>query len=274
MRISNVIKEIEERFKQFDIGVYEAKLLISRYFDVSIGMLYTIDISESDYKNIMSIVSRRINREPLDIIFGKTCFYGRDFIVTSDVLSPRLDSEVLIDVCKDFIKSGDKVLDLCSGSGALGITIKLETDTDVTLSDISAKTLKVASDNANLYGVDVCYVQGDLFENILDKYNVIISNPPYIRTSVVNKLDEEVKRFDPILALDGGVDGLDFYNRIIQEAKVYLEDGGYLIFEIGYDQAQSVSDILIEYNYKVLKVVKDYGGNDRVIVAKFGSKIV
>lgn len=268
MRISNVIKEIEERFKQFDIGVYEAKLLLSRYFDMSIGMLYTIDISESDYKNIMSIVSRRINHEPLDIIFGKTCFYGRDFIVTSDVLSPRLDSEVLIEVSKDVIKSDDIVLDLCSGSGALGITIKLETGADVTLSDISAKTLKVASDNAKFHGVDVRYVQGDLFENISDKFNVIISNPPYIKTSVVNELDEEVKRFDPILALDGGVDGLDFYKRIIQEAKGYLKNNGYLIFEIGYDQAQSVSDILIQYGYELLKVVKDYGGNDRVVVAK------
>lgn len=271
MGISNVIKEIEKIFKQNNIDAYEAKLLLSRYFDVSIGRLFAIEVGEHDYKDIMQIVNRRINHEPLDIIFGKTCFYGRDFIVTKDVLSPRLDSEVLIEEVKAFINVNDKVLDLCTGSGALGITVKLETGADVELSDISKKALNIASSNAKLHNVDVALIEGDLFENINQKYNIIISNPPYIKTKVVEELDEEVKMYDPILALDGGIDGLDFYKRITCDARNYLVDGGYLVFEIGYDQAVSVCDILVGYDYKVLKVVKDYGGNDRVIVAKFNN---
>lgn len=271
MRISKIIKEIEEKLQNANIDLFESKLLLSRYYNVSIGSLFTLDVNERDYDSIMAIVDRRLNHEPLDIIFGKTCFYGRDFIVTSDVLSPRLDSEVLIEEVKQIATPSSHVLDLCTGSGALGITIKLECNCSVTLSDISSKAINVSKDNMKLHNVELDVVSSDLFQNINGRFDIIVSNPPYIKTEVIESLDEEVRRFDPIIALDGGSDGLDFYRLISFDAKSYLNTNGYLLFEIGYDQAESVKDILIKDGYVVIKQVKDFGGNDRVIVAKLNN---
>jgi release factor glutamine methyltransferase len=138
----------------------------------------------------------------------------------------------------------------------------------MTAVDKSLDALEVAKENATLNDANVSFIESDLFANVKDKYDLIVSNPPYIKTSIIDTLQKEVKDNEPMMALDGGEDGLDFYKKIIKEAKNYLNKDGYIAFEIGFDQAKEVSDLLEQNEYKDIKVIKDFGSNDRVVIAK------
>lgn len=223
-----------------------------------------------EMSKIMEAVQKRLNHIPLGYIFGKSYFYGREFKVDENVLIPRQDTEILIEKICDDIKSRNEkfsVLDIGTGSGAIAITIQKETDSKVLAVDVSEKALKIAKQNAKTLEADVDFVKSDLFENIEGKFDFIVSNPPYIETSVIETLDAEVKFNEPILALDGGDDGLDFYRKIIKEAPNYLNKGGKLYFEIGYNQAEALKTLMKD-NFRNILVYKDYGNNDRVVVGE------
>lgn len=225
---------------------------------------------------------------PLQYITHNQYFYNEKYYVDENVLIPRSDSEILVEKAIEYIQkeSLKNVIDLCTGSGALGISIAKNSNIDkMTLIDISLQALKIANRNIRLNGVNnkVITLNSDLLqnkiieiekqENIEDKrVDMIVSNPPYIKTNVLPSLDEQVKK-EPKLALDGGETGLDFYIRIIEQAKRVLKPNGILIFEIGYDQLNDLKEIISKNNeYKLLESVKDYGGNDRVVICRFLEK--
>lgn len=204
--------------------------------------------------------------EPVQYVMGNTEFFRRKFQLNDNVLIPRQETELVCEQALKYINSGDKVLDLCCGSGVLGITISLERRTKVTLADVSQKALDVAKKNARMNMARVKLVRTDMFRHIKGKFNVIVCNPPYIETDVIDTLDGSVKNYEPHLALDGGKDGLRFYRILALNAHKYLVDDGVLVLEIGYNQGQTVPELLKE-RYET-KVIKDYGGNDRIVIAK------
>ena len=226
--------------------------------------------SSEETKQIMDAVEKRLQHIPLAYIFGKTNFYGYDLEVNENVLIPRLDTEILIEKVKnDIISRKDKVsvLDIGTGSGAIAIVLKKETDADVTAVDFSNGALEVAKNNAKKNDAEIKFIHSNVFENVEGKFDFIVSNPPYIETEVVKGLESEVVDHEPIMALDGGEDGLDFYRQIISEAPKYLNAGGKLYFEIGYNQAEAVSN-LMKSGFKDIQVYKDYGDNDRVVTGE------
>lgn len=226
--------------------------------------------SSAETRQIMEAVEKRLQHIPLAYIFGKTNFYGYDLEVNENVLIPRLDTEILIEKVKnDIISRSEKVsmLDIGTGSGAIAIVLKKETDADVTAVDFSKAALEVAMRNAEKNDADIKFVHSNIFENVEGKFDYIVSNPPYIETEVVKGLDKEVVDHEPMMALDGGEDGLDFYRQIIDEAPKFLNKGGKLYFEIGYNQAEAVSN-LMKTGFKDIQVYKDYGDNDRVVTGE------
>lgn len=227
-------------------------------------------VSKEEYKKIKNALAKREKRMPISKIFNVAAFYGRDFYVDKNVLSPRQETEQVVE---EAIKEANKifekprVLDLMTGSGAIAVTFALETSATVFASDVSKLALEVAKKNAKHYGAKVKFIESDIFKGLKkEKFDVIISNPPYIKSAEIETLDDEVKKFDPILALDGGEDGLYFYREIAAQAPLHLKESGVLVLEIGFDQGESVKKLL-QKNFKNIRIKKDYGGNDRIIIA-------
>ena len=226
-------------------------------------------VPEIVLEKLSGFIAMRKKRIPLQQIIGYTEFMGLKFYVNSDVLCPRQDTEVLVEQVLKRITEGAKILDLCTGSGCIAISIAKLAGASVTATDISEKALAVAERNARENGVCVHFYKGDLYQALPsdEKYDIIVSNPPYIRTDVIETLETEVKDFEPRIALDGTADGLAFYRRIIAGADEYLKPGGLIFFEIGYDQGAEVSALLLDNGFSAISVIKDYGGNDRVVTA-------
>lgn len=226
------------------------------------------DVNITPYMQIRAekMLEQRADGKPLQYILGNTEFFGYTFDVDESVLIPRFETELLVDKVMKYISADSRVLDLCCGSGAIGITVRLKKGCTVLLSDISANAARVAKSNAKKLGADVSVAQGDLFENIDGKFDVIISNPPYIPSGDISALDENVKNFEPTLALDGGDDGLHFYRHIIGEAGEHLSDDGILAFELGIGQAEAVVSLASDYD--VIDLIKDYNGIDRILILR------
>ena len=212
------------------------------------------------------LIKKRAERVPLQYITGEQEFMGMTFHVNSNVLIPRQDTETLVEEALKVVKPGMKVLDMCTGSGCVLISIlKNVHGTGGYGYDISKQAINVAKENAKLNDVPAIFERSNLFEDVADEtFDVIVSNPPYIRSDEIPFLMPEVSEFEPHEALDGKEDGLFFYRKIIQESPDYLTDGGYLLFEIGYDQGVSVSR-LMEKDFKDIHVIKDLAGLDRVV---------
>ena len=223
----------------------------------------------------MEAVQRRSAHVPLQHITGTAYFMGLAFHVSPHVLIPRQDTELLameaIRAVKTADMSGCRLLDLCTGSGALAVSIGRECPrADITAADLSEEALAIARENAERLKVPVTFRQGDLFDSVRDAgevFDVIVSNPPYVRTQVIETLEEEVRLHDPRMALDGGEDGLYFYRRIARESGSFLKEGGRLLLEIGYDQAADVTGLLEVNGFSDIRVLKDLSGNDRVVTA-------
>lgn len=234
------------------------------------------EITDEEVAEIMDIVSRRNSGEPLQYILGETEFMGLKFKVNELVLIPRQDTETLVETVIKKIKDKEvKVLDIGTGSGCVGISIaKFCPNAEVTLLDYSEAILEVASENAKLNGVDVKLEHCDILEEIPEgKYDVIVSNPPYIETDTIFSLDNIVTSYEPPEALDGGFDGLLFYQRIAEIAPEIMEENSYIAFEIGYNQGESVSEILDEAEFSGIKVIKDLCENDRVVTGKYKASL-
>ena len=233
------------------------------------------EIKEEDKNKIREMLMLRAkNRKPLQYILGEWEFYGLPFKVRENVLIPRPDTEILVEQCIQLMREIEEpnILDIGSGSGAISIAIANELkSSSVTGVDINEDAIKLANENKVLNKVEnVNFMKSDLFEKLDEdfKYDLIVSNPPYITKDEYETLMPEVKNFEPKNALTDLGDGLYFYREISKKAEAYLKDTGYLAFEIGYKQAKDVSKILEDNNFAVLSIVKDYGGNDRVVLAK------
>lgn len=233
------------------------------------------EIKEEDKNKIREMLMLRAkNRKPLQYILGEWEFYGLPFKVRENVLIPRPDTEILVEQCIQLMREIEEpnILDIGSGSGAISIAIANELkSSSVTGVDINEDAIRLANENKVLNKVEnVNFMKSDLFEKLDEdfKYDLIVSNPPYITKEEYETLMPEVKNFEPKNALTDLGDGLYFYREISKKAGAYLKDTGYLAFEIGYKQAKDVSKILEDNNFAILSVVKDYGGNDRVVLAK------
>ena len=213
------------------------------------------------------LIKKRAERVPLQYITGEQEFMGMTFHVNSNVLIPRQDTETLVEEALKVVKPGMKVLDMCTGSGCVLISIlKNVHGTGGYGYDISKQAINVAKENAKLNDVPAIFERSNLFEDVADEtFDVIVSNPPYIRSDEIPFLMPEVSEFEPHEALDGKEDGLFFYRKIIQESPDYLTDGGYLLFEIGYDQGWAVSSLMKEAGFEDVCVKKDLARNDRVV---------
>lgn len=215
-------------------------------------------------------VARRKNREPLAYILGEWDFMGLSFEVSPDVLIPEQDTENLIEEIMKDLHDSDRILDLCTGSGCILLSLlKYSNGTTGVGTDLSERALAMAKRNAERLGLTdrVDLRCGDLFAPIgeNERFDIIVSNPPYIKTETIEHLAPEVRDHEPMMALDGGEDGLSFYRRIIPEAVRHLVTGGYLFLEIGYDQAKSVATLMRDAGYYDVRTIKDYGGNDRIV---------
>ena len=247
----------------------EAEWIVSITLGVKRNQVYLDDlIPIAKQKEIDALVDMRCTGRPLWYCIGDTDFYGYTFKVNENVLIPRPETELLVEKALEVIKEGDSVLDLCTGSGAIAVSISKSVNAEVTASDVSTEALDVAKENALINDAKVEFVLSDLFNNLIDKkYNVILSNPPYIKSEDISSLQKEVKDFEPMLALDGGEDGLDFYRQISKQAINHLENQGYLLFERGYNQAEDIKKILIDEGYQSIEIIKDYDNIDRIIKA-------
>lgn len=229
-------------------------------------------LSEEDFLLFEEYIDKRAAHIPLQHIIGKAYFYGYEFEVNGDVLVPRQDTEILVGEVMKVARSGDYILDMCTGSGCIGITIaKKFPEVKVLGIDVSEKALAVAEKNKhNLEADNIDFMLSDLFEKLNQDitFDIIVSNPPYIPTKVIDGLQDEVRLHDPILALDGSEDGLKYYRNISSEAGKYLEPDGWLCFEIGAEQALDVSDIMEREGFRNITVIKDLAGLDRVVMGR------
>lgn len=222
------------------------------------------DEQESEYK---SLIKKRAEHVPLQYIIGEQVFMGLVFKVNNSVLIPRQDTETLVEETLKKCKPKMKVLDMCTGSGCILISVmKNVSDISGLGVDISKQALSVAKENAKINKVNAVFEQSNLFDKIREKFDIIVSNPPYIKREDIPKLMPEVYVFEPIEALDGMEDGLYFYRKIVNESIEHLNEGGYLLFEIGCDQGEDVSSMMRFAGYKDVKVIKDLAGNDRVVL--------
>lgn len=218
----------------------------------------------------LDYANERASGKPLWYIVGDTEFYGYTIKVDNRVLIPRPETEELCEYAISQVSEGDRVLDLCTGSGAIAIALAKKTKAEVYASDISQEALALATENATLNQASVTFIESDLFSQIEGQFNVIISNPPYIPTADIEELEVSVKDYEPRLALDGGADGLDYYRKIASLAKEHLVGGGYLFMEFGINQATDVKEILMQEGYSEIEVKKDLCGKERMIKARKG----
>lgn len=231
------------------------------------------EMSQEQIREYQALLSKRAERIPLQYIVGEQEFMGLKFRVNSNVLIPRQDTETLVEEALKVIEPGMRVLDMCTGSGCIIISIlKNTTNVDGAACDISKQALNVAKENARLNGVFVDFERSDLFEHVDEMYDVIVSNPPYIRSDEIPHLMPEVSVFEPHEALDGSEDGLLFYRRIIKDCRANLKPQGRLLFEIGCDQGRQVSEMMQFAGFSDVHVIKDLAGNDRVVSGVFDSK--
>ena len=220
----------------------------------------------------LSRIEKRKEHIPLQYIINKQNFYGLDFYVDESVLIPRYDTENIVDrIVKDCKENKClSVLDLCTGSGCIAVCLKKNGFEKVYAADISDKALAVAKHNAKLNNADIIFLQSDLYENFPKeiRFDIIVSNPPYISTDEIARIEKQVRDFEPKLALDGGKDGLDFYKKIINLSKNFLNNKGRLYLEIGYDQSKDVVDLAKKEGYDNIVIIKDLSGRDRGISMK------
>ena len=229
----------------------------------------TEDIPETVRIQYVHVIEKRAQRIPVQQITGRQEFCGLDFCVNEHVLIPRQDTECLVEEVRKKVKPGDRILDVCTGSGCIVISVQklMKDQCHCFATDISEEALKVARSNAERLDADVTFWKGDLFESVEGRFDCIVSNPPYIESKVIQGLEPEVREHEPMLALDGKEDGLFFYRKIIKEAKNYLQPGGWLLFEIGYLQGSAVSGMLEKCGYQKITVKKDLAGLDRIVLA-------
>ncbi len=282
MNLREALRAGEEALKAAGIAdaSTDARLLLEKAAGITLTE-YALDpfreMEEEGKKEYLELIGRRTKRIPLQHLTGEQQFMGLSFQVNRDVLIPRQDTELLAEEALKLLKPGMHVLDLCTGSGCVIISLErigkekglADGTSSFTGSDISPEAVRTARANAAQHQAGVRFEESDLFEKLEGGYDLIVSNPPYIRTAVIEELEEEVRCHDPLLALDGKEDGLYFYRRIIREAEGHLNPGGWLLFEIGYDQREMVTELMMQRGYRQIRAKKDLAGLDRVVIGRY-----
>ncbi|QUH24984.1 peptide chain release factor N(5)-glutamine methyltransferase [Serpentinicella alkaliphila] len=287
MNISQLLKEAREQFEKLQLPTpqLDAEVLLCYFLNKDRSYVHIYpekEISREICRKFWEAVDKRKNRMPIQYIVNYQQFMGLDFYVDERVLIPRGDTEILVEEVIEIYnkeKANEEVdiLDIGTGSGAITISLaKYINKAQVYSVDISEKALEIAKINALNNGVSdrIEFLLGSMFEPLNNKgleksFDYIVSNPPYIPSKDVLELDEQVKSYEPKLALDGGEDGLDFYRSIIETAPNYLKNGAWLIFEIGYNQGQDLVNLMREKDFSDISVIKDLAGLDRVVKGKY-----
>lgn len=265
MKYIDAKNEIKKEYEKYNNSNFEEiDYCFAEIMNKSVTMLQFCEISLKDFEKAKDIILKHLSlNKPLQKLFNRAYFYGLEFYVNENVLTPRFDSEILVENALKF--EFNSILDLCSGSGCLGLSIKKNRqNASLTLGDISEKALECAEINAKNLKIPAKFVKTDMFSNITGQYDLIVCNPPYIATSEIEKLSSEVKDFDPILALDGGEDGLKFYKILLKNLDNFLTEKGKCLIEIGYDQGFLLD--LFKQKFENVKLVKDYNNQDRLLI--------
>lgn len=266
--ISEVLKSAKESLHRSGIiGEMDAVFLLEEVVGEKVNM--ASNISKEEYVRFQDFVERRKQHEPIDSIIGYTEFMGLKIPFNKNTLTPRQETEIMVDniVSDNKSRKDLKILDLCSGSGCIGLALKKHLNSRVALADISPEALVQSKHNAEINKLDVEFIESDLFETVEEQFDIIVSNPPYIPSKDIESLETEVVDFDPVLALDGGVDGLDFYRNISKESPKYLKDNGLIYLEFGIYQSQDIAQ-MFEENFEDIEIKKDYNGIDRYLKAR------
>lgn len=275
MKIKEALIEGRDFLKNLDYTdpIYETRKILAEILNKDLSYLVSHDNEElpaSVEKKYFDILKKRQEGIPLQYILGREDFYGRTFTVLEGVLIPRQDTEISVEVILKILKENNinKMLEIGCGTGIVSITVDLESKRkmDITALDISSYAINNTTINKKNLKSNIKILKSDLFEKVSGKFDLIYSNPPYIKSSEIENLQLEVKDHEPRLALDGGIDGLYFYREIIKEAPNYFNNNGFLVFEIGYDEAEDIS-LIMEKNFDT-KIYKDLNNLDRVIVGQ------
>lgn len=260
-----------QKLKEAEIGEaqLDARLLLEEVCGTDHNTLLCHgdrEVSEEEEEKYRKALEQRAVHVPLQHLLGYQDFMGLRFQVNEHVLIPRQDTEILVEEAMRYLHDGMRILDLCTGSGCILLSLlHYSNDCEGVGVDISQEALRVAAQNAELLGIKADFLKSDLYEKVTGKFDLLVSNPPYIERKVIPTLMEEVREYDPYIALDGGEDGLDFYRRIIGGAQDYLKRGGQILMEIGSGQAKAVSELLREAVFKEIDVCRDFAGLDRVV---------
>lgn len=279
-RLADVLAKARSRFSDAGLAdaAIEARILIGGLLGLDATALFTGGdrvLDEADIAVIHAAIERRLNREPVHRILGAREFHGLRLILSPQTLEPRPDTEVLVETVLPHamrLAVGEgrvDILDLGVGTGAIGLALLKECPQARVLgTDIAEGALATAEKNAHLNGVAERYttLTSDWFSGVTGRFHIIVSNPPYIESKVIEALEPEVRNFDPMAALDGGPDGLDAYRAIARGAAAHLMPDGIVALEIGYDQKETVSALFVAQGFVLSEMAKDYGGNDRVLV--------
>ncbi len=273
MNVKEAVQEVRKKLAESntDTPLLDAQLIVGNAAGMTRVQILTYpdkELNENEICKINEMCSERIKHKPMQYILGVCEFMGLDFKVNSHTLIPRGDTEILVERAIEIVKKNtyNSVLDIGTGSGAIAVSIAKYTNTHVDAVDISEGALKTAIENGSNNGVNVNFFKSDLFSEVNEKYDIILSNPPYIEKDVIETLEPDVKDYEPLSALDGGNDGLDFYRRIINYIYSYINKNGCVIFEIGYNQGDKVSKLLSEKGFENISVEKDLSGLDRVVI--------
>lgn len=274
--VSEVLSKLKSEFSALNIDTFsiDAQLIVTNALDISRVKLLTypdMKIADKQYSDILAMAEKRKKFMPMQYILGYCEFMGLEFKVNENTLIPRGDTELLVENAIATINNSgfNSVLDIGTGTGAIAISVAKYTDVkNVTAVDISEGAIEVAKINAENNNVNVNFVKSNLFENVVGKFDIILSNPPYIETSIIDTLEPNVKDYEPLLALDGGEDGLIFYRKIVQNCHKFLNKGGYIMFEIGYNQGKAVKNILENADFLDICIKKDLAGMDRLVIGK------
>lgn len=259
------------QLKAADISDYsiDAKLLLTHTTGITPADLYACgdkEVSEDMENKYRELIYERTRHIPLQHLTGRQGFMGLEFLVNENVLIPRADTETLVETVLKDLHDGMSILDMCTGSGCILLSL-LHYSNDCTGVgvDISSKALEVARKNAKNLSIEASFVESDLFQNVEGKFDIVVSNPPYIRTCEIEELMPEVRDHDPFIALNGHESGIYFYEKIIDAVGEHLNRGSLVAFEIGCDQGKSVSELMTSAGYYGVEVIKDLAGNDRVV---------
>jgi len=263
-----------------EASTHEAGVILCHAIKVNRAFLYAHPervLNEEEVRSVLDIIEKRCQRIPLQQLLGVQEFMSLPFKVNGNVLIPRQDTEILVETvishCQK-VPGSKRIADMGTGSGAIAVSLaRYITDAQVTAVDISEKALSIARENAAQNNVQdkITFVRSDLYENLGNEkvYDVIVSNPPYIPTEDIKGLEPEVKNYEPMLALDGGTDGLDFYRKITEGAKEILGENGFIAYEVGIYQAASVANILNKNGFSDIRIIKDLSGLERVVCGIF-----